>query len=159
MADTLATIRRETPVHATQQDRRPVGRPRVRLRMRVAAPLLLAPLVLVGCGGADGSGDVDTSALAGAAAEGFELARSNGCTSCHSSDGRRSLGPTWQGLYDSEVTLTDGEVVVADDEYLTRAIEDPGAEIVDGYTGIMPERDLSADEVAAIVAYLRTLAD
>ncbi len=146
-------------MHDSPQDHDPSrSRRRIPRRALLAAPLLLVPILVAACGGS-GGGDEGSSGLTGAAAEGSELVRSNGCTSCHSTDGRRSLGPTWQGLAGSEVELEGGETVVADDEYLTRAIEDPGAEIVAGYTGVMPRRDLSADEVAAIVAYLHTLSD
>ena len=51
---------------------------------------------------------------------------------CHSADGRSSVGPTWKGLYGSEVELEDGTTVTADDEYLVRAIKDPEAERVEG---------------------------
>ncbi|MHB1137677.1 MAG: c-type cytochrome [Microthrixaceae bacterium] len=140
--------------------RRSTARRRVLVtRPLLAAPLLVAPLLVLACGGSGGGDDSAEPALEGPAAEGLQLVREHGCASCHSSDGRRSLGPTWQGLYGSDVTLDGGEVVVADDAYLTRSIEDPGAQIVEGSTGVMPRRDLSADEVAAIVAYLRTLAD
>jgi cytochrome c oxidase subunit 2 len=124
-----------------------------------AAPLLVAPAVVAACGGSGGSGGAESSSLSGQAAEGLEIAKSNGCMTCHSVDGRRSVGPTWQGLYGSEVELEDGSTVVADDEYLTRAIEDPGAQVVAGFNGVMPDRDLSEADVAAIVAYLRTLGD
>jgi cytochrome c oxidase subunit II len=117
---------------------------------------LTLALALAACGG--GGGDDPASAdLSPEAAEGLELAKSNGCMTCHSVDGRKSVGPTWQGLYGSEVVLSDGTTVTADDAYLTHAIEDPGDQIVEGFTGVMPERDLSSDEVAKIVAYLRTL--
>ena len=142
---------------AEPQDRAPSRRRGLRLRMLlVAAPLLAAPALVAACGG---SGGAESSGLSGEAAEGLEIAKSNGCMTCHSVDGRRSVGPTWQGLYGSEVELEDGTTVVADDEYLTRAIEDPGAQVVAGFNGVMPDRDLSEADVAAIVAYLRTLGD
>jgi len=55
--------------------------------------------------------------------------------------------------------LVDGSTVVADDAYLTRAIADPSAELVDGYTLKMPANNLSDAEVADIVAFIETLAD
>ena len=39
------------------------------------------------------------------------LAVELGCASCHSVDGTRREGPTWQGLAGSDVTLDDGTVV------------------------------------------------
>ena len=40
-----------------------------------------------------------------------------GCNACHTLDGSEGVGPSWAGLYDENVTLTDGSTVVADHEY------------------------------------------
>jgi len=48
--------------------------------------------------------------------------------------------------------------VLADDAYLTRAIADPSAELVDGYTLKMPANNLNDAEVADIVAFINALA-
>jgi cytochrome c oxidase subunit 2 len=55
------------------------------------------------------------------------------------------------------VVLTDGRVVVADDEYLRRAIVDPDAEIVAGYSLKMPRNSLSDAEVDDVIAYIHDL--
>ena len=55
--------------------------------------------------------------------------------------------------------LADGTTVIADDEYLTTAIADPSAQLVDGYTLRMPANNLTDAEIADIVAYIKTLAD
>jgi cytochrome c oxidase subunit 2 len=49
--------------------------------------------------------------------------------------------------------------VTADDAYLTRAIADPGAERVAGFALEMPANDLSEEEIAQIVAYIRALGE
>jgi len=46
---------------------------------------------------------------------------------------------------------------VADEAYLSRAITDPDAEVVDGYDIRMPSSDIDDDDVAAIVAYIQSL--
>jgi cytochrome c oxidase subunit 2 len=81
------------------------------------------------------------------------------CFSCHTTDGSRSVGPTWQGLYGSEVTLESGETVTADEEYLHESIVNPGAKVVQGYPAVMPsfEGSLSEEQIANIIAYIRTL--
>lgn len=80
-----------------------------------------------------------------------------GCTSCHSIDGRRSEGPTWKGLWGSEVTLADGSVVVADEAYLTRAILDPAAEVRQGFQPGMPALEVTDEQLDALLAHLEEL--
>jgi uncharacterized membrane protein len=83
------------------------------------------------------------------------LAR-HGCTGCHSLDGSERQGPTFVGLAGSHRGVyRDGErvTVIADAEYLRRAIEAPDAEIAEGFVpGYMPRIRLEAVEIDALVA-------
>ncbi|MEI2696888.1 MAG: cytochrome c [Microthrixaceae bacterium] len=117
-----------------------------------------AALAFAGCGGEDASPTTTTVELSAVAKEGQEIARDMGCTSCHRS-GDESIAPPWEGLADSRVELSDGTVVVADEEYLRTAIVDPNAQLVKGFSGIMPERKLDEAQVAALVAYLQELGE
>ena len=94
-------------------------------------------------------------------ARGKKLAADNGCTSCHSLDGKKLVGPTWLGLYGSSVELADGSNVMADDQYITESIIDPGKQIVGGYPpGIMPntyESTLSEQQILDILAFIQSL--
>lgn len=96
-----------------------------------------------------------------AAISGEDVVRKRGCVGCHSTDGSRLAGPTFQGLYGSEVTVVrNGKraTVKVDEEYIRRAIAEPGAEIAEGYPPIMPAfPDIPEAEMAAIVEYLRGL--
>lgn len=120
------------------------------------------------CGDGESTADVDPSPTSGAAtgdptsasAEvGEELSRSRGCAGCHGGDFDGGAGPGWIGLAGSERLLTDGTTVIADDEYLTTAIVDPSAQLVDGYNLRMPANNLTDAEVADIVVFIETLAD
>lgn len=95
------------------------------------------------------------------AQRGQQVAQENGCTGCHSIDGSEAIGPTWLGLYNSEVPLADGSTVTADDAYITESVRDPGAKIHDGFPGgVMPafgEDQVSEDDLAAIIAFIATL--
>lgn len=93
------------------------------------------------------------------AAMGQELATTNGCTGCHSIDGSAVVGPTWQGLYGAEITLSDGSTVTADDAYIAESIRDPSAKIHEGFQDIMPKTfaDWSDEQVNAIIAYIQTI--
>lgn len=121
-----------------------------------ATALLVGGLAACGGDGGDG-GDDGAPALPPAAVAGRDLARSQGCASCHGDNGQGGVGPAWTGLAGSEVELSDGSTVIADEAYLTRAITDPNAEMVDGYTLQMPTNSLTADEVASIVEYITAL--
>ncbi|HSG44682.1 MAG TPA: cytochrome c oxidase subunit II [Anaerolineales bacterium] len=92
-------------------------------------------------------------------ARGEAIVASNGCSACHSIDGSQSpLGPTWFGLAGSEVELTDGTVVTADDDFLAESIRDPQAKIVAGFeTQLMPIYGFSEEQIADLVAYIKTL--
>lgn len=81
-----------------------------------------------------------------------------GCSSCHTIDGARSEGPTWQGLAGSQVQLADGTTVVADDAYFRRAILDPQAQVVAGYPA-MPAVPVTEAQADRLVAYIRSLSD
>lgn len=137
---------------------------RIELRpglLRTAVAAVAVSLGAAACGdGDDGDGEATAEpSLPADATAGRELARDKGCTACHGGDGGGGIGPAWVGLAGSTVTLEDGSTVAADQAYLTRAITDPSAEVVDGYSIEMPEYDLSDDEVAQLVAYITSLGD
>ena len=89
-----------------------------------------------------------------------QLVNARGCIGCHSIDGSARVGPSWMGLWGADRELTDGSVIRVDEAYLKRAILDPDAEVAVGQSaGLMPkyQDQLSADEVQAIVDYIREL--
>jgi cytochrome c oxidase subunit 2 len=89
---------------------------------------------------------------------GKALVAQNGCGACHSLDGTKLTGPTWRGLPGSQVQLSDGRTVTADEAYLTESVVDPNAKVVLGFpSGIMPKFNLTDAQVKAIVAYIETL--
>lgn len=95
-------------------------------------------------------------------AHGEELVKQFGCTACHATTDQRLVGPGWGGLYGSTVTLADGSQATIDDWYLTESIIDPDAQIAEGFpAGMMPsfEALVDADQLAAMVAYIRSLGE
>jgi len=93
------------------------------------------------------------------AGRGAMLVQDNGCTSCHSVDGTPLVGPSWQGVFGSERQLEDGSTVTADEEYLRRAILDPGSQVVAGFPNVMPAayNFLPEEDITAMVEYIKTL--
>ena len=91
--------------------------------------------------------------------DGRRVANSNGCSACHGSAGQGGTGPPFAGLYGTEREFTNAPPTIADDAYLSESISDPGAKLVAGYALPMPERSLSDDEIADVIAYIRDLQD
>lgn len=81
------------------------------------------------------------------------------CASCHTIDGRRYTGPTFKGLYESEVPLRDGTTVIADEVYLRESILDPNAAITAGYQPAMLSyaNSLQPDEIEDVIAFIKSL--
>lgn len=121
------------------------------VNMTRLAALLIVIFLAAGCGGSS------PAELSTEGERGRRIANTSGCAACHGADGSGGVGPKFVGLYGSTVTLTDGSTVVADDVYLRRSITDPEAELVEGYTVIMPVSGLSADDIEAVLAYIREL--
>jgi cytochrome c oxidase subunit 2 len=131
--------------------------------------LLLVAGIGAGCGGdaaTTAAGEATRTAaeptpttnVAREIARGKRLTGDHGCVGCHTTDGRDQVGPTWTALYGSSVTLTGGEIVVADESYLRSSVRDPNAQIVDGYLpDIMPLLELTEAEITAIVEYIKSL--
>jgi len=90
-------------------------------------------------------------------AKGEALVAANGCGACHSINGATIIGPTWFQLAGSSVPLEDGSTVTADDAFLTESIKDPKAKIVQGFAPTMPVYPFTDEEIANIVAYIKTL--
>jgi cytochrome c oxidase subunit 2 len=92
---------------------------------------------------------------------GKQLAELNGCIGCHTTDGNRSVGPTWLGLFGKEEVLADGATVVVDEAYLLKSILDPNNQIVEGFfPDLMPtiyENTFSQAEIDDLIAYIRSL--
>lgn len=92
---------------------------------------------------------------------GQKLYSQAGCSSCHSVDGSKNTGPTWKNLFGEPQALTNGQNVVADENYIRESIYYPGRTIVKGYTNQMPSYlgQLSENDVTALIWYMKSLSD
>ena len=89
---------------------------------------------------------------------GRELHDTLQCAACHSPDGMPSPGATLRGLVGLPARLLSGEGRVRDEAYLTLAITDPSAEVVNGYSPSMPSyQHLDAEQVRALVHFIKSL--
>jgi cytochrome c oxidase subunit 2 len=95
------------------------------------------------------------------AERGEALASTNGCLGCHSVDGSKRVGPTLKGFWGSERIVTrDGQEtsLVADDDYLRKALLEPSIEVLQGYPPVMPPYPgLSDADIQDLRAWLETL--
>ncbi len=90
--------------------------------------------------------------------DGEGIFRAQGCGTCHRADGS-GQGPALQGVFGKTVTLASGQTLVADEGYLRESILDPNAQIVAGYTSVMPTFQglLSEEDVMRLIAYVKSL--
>jgi len=117
------------------------------------ATVSLVAVLSTACGAERSAGSWSSDAPG---SEGRRIANTNSCASCHGVDGVGGMGPSWRGLYMSEVTLSDGRTVTADEAYLTRAIAEPAAEQRPGYA-VMPANSLTPEQVSSVVEYIISL--
>lgn len=92
--------------------------------------------------------------------KGLVLMKNKGCVACHSLDGSRIVGPSFKGIYGTDVTvLTDGKerTLRVDDDYVRRSILQPSADIVKGYPPSMPPQQVTDDDVKDITEYIKSL--
>ncbi len=80
------------------------------------------------------------------------------CSTCHKADST-GRGPTLHGVFGTQVTLVDGRVVLADDNYLRESIMNSQAKVVAGFQPIMPvyQGSVSEESLMQLIAYIKTL--
>lgn len=81
-----------------------------------------------------------------------------GCASCHAG-GPNQRGAKLEGVFGTDVKLTNGQVVKADDEYIRNSILNPSSQIVEGYQPIMPtfKGQVTEEQLVSLVAYIKSL--
>ncbi len=93
---------------------------------------------------------------------GKALFTSKGCFACHSTDGTKLVGPTLKDLFGKkETVVTNGEdrEIVVDEAYLKVSMMEPNKDLVKGYQPLMPPLPMTADEVSAIIEYIKELSE
>lgn len=139
---------------APQTAAEPVSRPEAELKVKPETEMKTEPEVKISS---------ETKPPAAGPLDGAALFKTKGCVACHSLDGSEKIGPTLKGIYQSsQKVVTDGKrrEVTADEAYLRRSIQNPNADVVEGFrSGLMPPfgEMLSAEEVEALVKYLKEI--
>jgi cytochrome c oxidase subunit 2 len=91
-------------------------------------------------------------------ARGQQLFQQLGCSSCHLSDGT-GRGPSLVGAFGSQVKLSNGLTVVADESYVRESILTPQMKLVNGYQPIMPTFQglVNEDQLLSLIEYVKSL--
>lgn len=94
---------------------------------------------------------------------GLNVLRNNACTSCHSLDGSKLVGPSFKNLYgETRQVIVDGQEisVVADSAYIYNSIIDPDKELVKGYgAGVMRsyKNVILHEDIVDLINYFKSL--
>jgi cytochrome c oxidase subunit 2 len=91
-------------------------------------------------------------------ARGEQLYQQLACNTCHLGDGK-GRGPALPGLFRSQVTLENGQTVLADESYIRESILNPQAKLVRGYGPLMPTFQglVTEDAVLSLIEYVKSL--
>jgi cytochrome c oxidase subunit 2 len=88
-------------------------------------------------------------------------AKTMGCASCHSVDGKKIVGPSFKGTWGGEVTLAGGGTVPFDENYVRESVLNPQAKYRSGYekASLMPSYQgrLKEEQISALIAYMKSL--
>jgi cytochrome c oxidase subunit 2 len=97
--------------------------------------------------------------IADASAEvGKALYTTFGCIACHTLDGAKNHGPTFQSLFDSKRDFPKHGLITADENYLRESITKPNTKTVPGFTpGMMPPYPLDSKQVDSLVLFIKSL--
>jgi cytochrome c oxidase subunit 2 len=87
------------------------------------------------------------------------LYQKQGCSTCHTTDGSRLIGPTWKGMFGRTEHFAGGTSAAVDENYIRQSILDPQAKIVDTYPPSMPtyQGKLSDRQLSGIIEYIKSL--
>jgi cytochrome c oxidase subunit 2 len=90
---------------------------------------------------------------------GAQVFKTKSCNTCHSVNGTPMIGPSFKGLFGSQVELIGGTKVMADENYIRESVMDPMSKVVKGFAPQMPtfRGVLTDEEVNQLIAYIKTL--
>src|SRR4051812_17526629 len=91
-------------------------------------------------------------------ARGEQLFQQLACSTCHLTDGT-GRGPSLAGVFGSQVKVSNGLSVVADESYVRESILNPQNKLVNGYEPIMPTFQglVNEDQLLSLIEYVKSL--
>ena len=91
---------------------------------------------------------------------GKQIVQEKGCIACHTLDGTQLIAPSFKGLFGKKERVVRGgkvEEVLVDEGYIKSSVQEPNAQIVEGFQPLMPPQSLSEEELQAVVQFLKEL--
>ena len=90
---------------------------------------------------------------------GEKIYKSKACMTCHSTDGKAGVGPSFKGVFGHEVEFADGSKATVDENYIRESVLNPQAKVVKGFAPVMPTFQglLTDREIDGVIAYIKTL--
>jgi cytochrome c oxidase subunit 2 len=94
-----------------------------------------------------------------AATSGQQLYQTVGCASCHGNNGEGGRGPALLGVFSSNVQLSTGQTIRADEAYIRESILNPQAKLASGFGPIMPtfQGVFNEEQIVQLLAYVKSL--
>jgi cytochrome c oxidase subunit 2 len=91
-------------------------------------------------------------------ARGEQLFQQLACSTCHLSDGT-GRGPSLAGVFGAQVTLQNGQRVLADAGYVRESILTPQMKVVNGFQPIMPTFQglVTEEQLLSLIEYVKSL--
>jgi cytochrome c oxidase subunit 2 len=115
---------------------------------------LLSYAALTWFGSRENTGEVPIQTPSEQAAQ---LAEVRGCQACHTLDGSAGIGPTWLGSWGATRVLKDGSRVIVDENYLRLAMQNPQAQVVEGYEPLMLPANFTEEEMSLVINLIRDI--
>lgn len=107
----------------------------------------------------------DKNSMGGSPAEmGAKLYKSQGCVSCHTTNGDRLVGPSFKHIWGESVKVLDKATNqnierVVDENYVRQSVLEPSSQIVDGYPDGMTRFQLNDDQIYNLTEFIRSLGE
>lgn len=89
------------------------------------------------------------------AALGESVYKKKGCEGCHTLDGSVKLGPSFKGVWGTDVKLGDGSTVKFDEAYVRNSIQSPQGQSRPGFPPSMPVIPLSDKEIEGVAEFIK----
>lgn len=79
------------------------------------------------------------------------------CIACHSLDGSRKVGPSFQGLWGRASQMESGATIIVDEAYIRRSLLQPNADVVKGYVPAMPPQALPEADLQSLILFIQSI--